>query len=388
MLTRSLAAILAGTSKSVLLLGPRQTGKSTLVRGLEPDVTVDLARETELLAFAANPGELEQRLAAQAPRTVFIDEVQRLPSLLNTVQAVLDEAKAKGRRLKFFLTGSSARKLRRGQANLLPGRVLTYRLGTLSAAEIGPRFDARRAMEVGTLPEPYLEPERSTTEKLLASYAGTYMREEVQAEALSRSLEGFSRFLATAAQWSGQLLDFSKLARQARVPRASTIRYFEVLEDTLLAYRLPTFPDARDADLVKHPRYFFFDPGVLNGLLGTFRASPDRIGSLFEHLVVNQLFATAAACDEQLNLHTFRTRGGLEVDFIVRFGRALWAIEAKASSHVTESDAASLVAAKTYLPGETRLVLVTPSGTPRRLASGVSVMALPDLLSAVAAPRR
>ncbi|MBN2573096.1 MAG: AAA family ATPase, partial [Deltaproteobacteria bacterium] len=189
---RSLRRILADSPKSVLLLGPRQTGKSTLMLGLGPDLVVDLARETELLAFAANPGELEQRIAARSPRTVFIDEVQRLPSLLNTVQAILDEAKAKGRRLKFFLTGSSARKLRRGQANLLPGRVLTYRLGTLSAAEIGDTFDARRAMELGTLPEPYLEPQRATAEKLLSSYAGTYLREEVQAEALSRSLEGFS----------------------------------------------------------------------------------------------------------------------------------------------------------------------------------------------------
>jgi predicted AAA+ superfamily ATPase len=387
MLTRSIASVLAASSKSILLLGPRQTGKSTLIRGLSPDITVDLARETELLAFATNPGELEERIAAQAPRTVFVDEVQRLPSLLNTVQAVLDEAKAKGRRLKFFLTGSSARKLRRGQANLLPGRVLSYRLGTLSAAEIGPKFDARRAMELGTLPEPYLEPQRATAEKLLSSYAGTYMREEVQAEALSRSLEGFSRFLAIAAECSGQLLDFSKLSRQARISRSSTIRYFEVLEDTLLTNRLPTFPDARDADLVKHPRYFFFDPGVLNGLLGTFRASPDRIGSLFEHLVVNQLFATAAAADENLNLYTFRTRGGLEVDFIARYGQALWAIEAKASAHVTDHDAASLVAAKAYLPKNTRLALVTPSGTPRRLASGVSVLPLAKLLSGLSEGR-
>lgn len=380
MVKRALHRILADSPKSVLLLGPRQTGKSTLMLGLGPDLVVDLARETELLAFAANPGELEQRIAARSPRTVFIDEVQRLPSLLNTVQAILDEAKAKGRRLKFFLTGSSARKLRRGQANLLPGRVLTYRLGTLSAAEIGDTFDARRAMELGTLPEPYLEPQRATAEKLLSSYAGTYLREEVQAEALSRSLEGFSRFLTTAAESSGQLLDFSKLAHQARVARASTIRYFEVLEDTLLAYRLPTFPDAASADLVRHPRYFFFDPGVRNALLGTFAASPDRVGSLFEHLVVNQLFATAAASDEHLDLYTFRTRGGLEVDFIVRFGRTLWAIEAKAKAHVTERDAASLEAAKAYLPRGTHLGLVTPSGAPRRLKSGVSVLALADLL--------
>jgi len=383
MLTRALGPILANTPKSVLLLGPRQTGKSTLVRGLVPDMTVDLAREVELLAFAANPRELEERIAARAPRTVFIDEVQRLPSLLNTVQALLDDAKARGRRLKFFLTGSSARKLRRGQANLLPGRVLTYRLGTLSAAEIGPTFDARRAMEIGTLPEPYLEANRGAAEKLLASYAGTYLREEVQAEALSRSLEGFSRFLTTAAECSGQVLDFSKLAQRARVSRTSTIRYFEVLEDTLLAHRLDPFPEAKNADLVRHPRYYFFDSGVRNGLLGVFRASPDRIGMLFEHLVVGQLFSTAAARDKRLDLYSFRTRGGLEVDFLARFAGELWAIEAKATANVTDRDAEALLAARSYLPRETRLVLVIPAGQARRLASGVWVLALADLLSAM-----
>jgi predicted AAA+ superfamily ATPase len=125
----------------------------------------------------------------------------------------------------------------------------------------------------------------------------------------------------------------------------------------------------------------------LNGLLGSFRASSDRIGSLFEHLVVNQLFATAAARDQRLDLYTFRTPGGLEVDFIVRFGQALWAIEAKASAHVTDYDVASLVAAKAYLPKDTRLALVTPSGTPRQLESGVSILSLADLLSTLSGDR-
>jgi predicted AAA+ superfamily ATPase len=199
MLVRLLASKLGETSKSVLLLGPRQTGKSTLLLDLRPDVVINLADESEFLSFAANPGELAQRMAAKQVETVLIDEVQRLPSLLNTVQALVDRAKHEGRTLRFFLSGSSARKLRRGQANLLPGRVLTYRLGPLSSVEIGPGFDPRRAMELGTLPEPYLESDRATAEKLLASYAGTYLKEEIQAEALSRNLEGFSRFLHVAA---------------------------------------------------------------------------------------------------------------------------------------------------------------------------------------------
>ncbi len=385
MIDRLLGRVLARSPKSVLLLGPRQTGKSTLVLDLRPEMVVNLARETELLAFAANAGELEERIRAQAPGTVLIDEVQRLPSLLNTVQALIDDAKRVKKPLKFFLTGSSARKLRRGQANLLPGRVLCYRLGPLTSTEIGPDFDVRKALEIGTLPEPYLEPDRSTAEKLLASYAGTYLREEIQAEALSRNLEGFSRFLHVAAACSGQFLDFSKLSQRARLSRTGTVRYFEALEDTLLVHRLAPFSEARAADMVKHPRYYFFDPGVLNGLLGSFTASADRMGNLFEHLVASQLWATAAAHDRDLALHTFRTRGGLEVDFIARFHHTLWAIEAKATERVTDQDATPLLAAKTYLPNNAHMAIVIPAGPRRRLASGVEVLSLADLLSTIAA---
>jgi predicted AAA+ superfamily ATPase len=385
MIDRLLGRVIARSPKSVLLLGPRQTGKSTLVLDLRPDMVINLARESEFLTFAANADELEERIRSEAPGTVLIDEVQRLPSLLNTVQALLDEAKRAKKPLKFFLTGSSARKLRRGQANLLPGRVLCYRLGPLTSAEIGPDFSARRAMELGTLPEPYLEPERAAAEKLLASYSGTYLREEIQAEALSRNLEGFSRFLHVAAACSGQSLDFSKLSQRARLSRTGTVRYFEALEDTLLVYRLAPFPEAKGADMVKHPRYYFFDPGVLNGLLGSFTASADRVGTLFEHLVVSQLWATAAAYDRELSLHAFRTRGGLEVDFIARFHHTLWAIEAKATERVTDRDAAPLVAAKTYLPNNARLAIVIPKGPRRRLACGVDVLSLADLLSTMVA---
>jgi uncharacterized protein len=384
MLDRLLTRSLKTTSKSVLLLGPRQTGKSTLLLELKPDMAINLADESEFLAFAANPRELVQRLSARKVATVLIDEVQRLPNLLNTVQALLDDAKRAGRTLKFLLSGSSARKLRRGQANLLPGRVLTYRLGPLACAEIGAGFDPRRAMERGTLPEPYLEPDRAAAEKLLTSYAGTYLKEEIQAEALSRNLEGFSRFLQVAAASSGQSLDFSKLAQKSRVSRTSTLRYFEALEDTLLVHRLEPFPEAKGADLVKHPRFFFFDSGVLNGLLGTFAASADRVGNLFEHTVVSQLMATAAALDQDIGLHTFRTRGGLEVDFIVRFGNALWAVEAKATSHPSDRDAAGLVAAKSYLPKGTKRVIVVPQSPPRKLENGIDVLALADLLQAMA----
>jgi len=383
MVDRLIAGRLRTAKKSVLLLGPRQTGKSTLVHSLSPALAIDLSRESEFLVHSANPGALEERIAATRPATVFLDEVQRLPTLLNTVQALIDDAKRAGKPLKFFLTGSSARKLRRGRANLLPGRILLYELGPLTADELGDAFDVRRAMEVGTLPEPYLEPDRAAAEKLLQSYAGVYLKEEVQAEALSRNIEGFSRFLTVAAACSGQTLDISKLAHRARVSRTSTVRYFEMLEDTLLVYRLTPFPEAPNADLVKHPKLFFFDPGVLNGLLVNFSASADRGGLLFEHLIVSQLRATAMAHDAKLRIHTFRTRGGLEVDFVVVGKNSVWAIEAKVSENIQRRDSETLEAAKAYLPAPTRRIIVVPSGPPRRLPNGVEVMSLSKLLEEI-----
>lgn len=334
--------------------------------GLGPDLTVNLARESEYLAFAGNPSELEQRLAATKAKTVFIDEVQRLPSLLNTVQAILDDSKRVGRPIRFLLTGSSARKLRRGQANLLPGRVRVFHLGPLVAAELDYAMDTNRALSLGTLPDPYLEPSAQEARGVLRSYAATYLREEIQAEALTRNLEGFTRFLHAAAAGSGQLLDFSKLAQRTNVSRTGIVRFFEMLEDTLIAQRLPPFDAPDGADLVKHPRYFFFDCGVLNGLLGDFGTPADRRGFLFEHLLVSQLRASAAARDKDIAIETFRTRGGLEIDFIVRVDGVTWAIEAKSGGFDLDRSVATFAKAQRYLPSRTRFAVATIAGIPRR----------------------
>jgi predicted AAA+ superfamily ATPase len=381
MLDRLISQEIQRTSKSILLLGPRQTGKSTLIRSLKPDLEINLARESEYLSFASSPNELEERIgASNRIKTIFVDEVQRLPSLLNTIQALLDEAKTEGRPLKFYLTGSSARKLKRGQANLLPGRVLNFELGTLAAAEVDYAMQTRKALELGCLPEPYLESSRDDAERILESYAGSYLKEEIQSEALSRNLEGFSRFLTTAAASSGQFLDFSKIANRAKLSRTSTVRYFELLEDTLIAYRLDPYPDAADADQVKHPKYYFFDPGVLNGLVRNFSASPDRIGNLFEHLLVCQFKSSARARATKIEVHGFRTRGGLEVDFIVKLPSGIWAIEAKATSHASESDATSLELFRKYAPKGTQFVVATLSGPERKLRSGTRILPWQKLL--------
>ena len=189
-LTRLVHSFFKHTSKSVLLLGPRQTGKSTLIQSLAPEMEINLASEDIFLQFSRNPRALEELLEAENPRTIFIDEIQRLPSLMNTLQVLIDEGRGKR---KFYLTGSSARKLRRGHANLLPGRILKFDLGPLTFDEI-PNFDLQRALAEGTLPGIYTELSRGIRRAMLTSYAGTYLKEEIQAEALTKNIEGFSRF--------------------------------------------------------------------------------------------------------------------------------------------------------------------------------------------------
>lgn len=376
MIARRLAIPLQRSKKSVLLLGPRQTGKSTLIRSLHPALTINLAHEPTYLQFARNPAELEQRLAAGPAPTVFIDEIQRLPSLLNTIQALLDQDRSA---LKFYLTGSSARKLKRGHANLLPGRIHTYHLGPLIASELAYRMDTGRALETGTLPGLWTEDEARERRKTLQTYAATYLKEEIQAEALTRNVEGFSRFLFVIAAESGRFLDLSKLAAAAEVPRQSAVRFLEILEDTLVLRRCETFRKSARRRLIQHPRVFFFDTGVLNGLLNNFVASGDRLGGLFEHLLFNQLNDSAAAHEVDLRLSSYRTEHGAEVDFIVEHGHDTLAVEAKASTTITQVDTRGFLSFADYF-GKRHRPVIAYLGATRKMIEGIEVLPWQDLL--------
>jgi predicted AAA+ superfamily ATPase len=199
-------------------------------------------------------------------------------------------------------------------------------------------MDSLRALSVGCLPEPYALAHNSegaqVAAKLLSSYAGTYLQEEIMSEAVVRQDHGFSRFLKTVAEYSGQWLDFSKLAHRAKVNRSAARRYYEILEDTLICDRVESFDlhsRGAEADLVKHPRFYLFDIGIVNAVLDNFKPSQDRVGYLLEHLFFNQLKNTAYALDLSADISHFRTRGGLEVDFMVRARGKLFAIEVKSS---------------------------------------------------------
>ena len=375
---RLLASLLEKSPKSVLLLGPRQVGKSTLIESLKPDLSLNLNDDSTYLEFKSNPNELKERLATGHFKTVFIDEIQRHPTLLNTIQTILDSPA--GKRIKFYISGSSARKLRRGQANLLPGRIFSYELGPLCLAELDDKANLTRALEIGFLPEPYLSKDDVFSRKLLSTYSAVYLREEVQAEALTRNLEGFSRFIYAAAEDSGQALDFSKLAKKAKIERKICTRFYEILEDTLIANRLDVF-DKTSADIVRRPKFYLFDTGVLNGLLDNFKASDDRKGILFEHVVINQVLASAKARDKRVKLSYFRTRGGYEVDLIIEIDGQIYAVEIKSGS-VDLADAERLEHFKTYQKKVAGLFLVSLKTADRKLGS-VFACNLASMLKAI-----
>ena len=335
-----------------------------MIRDLNPDLSINLNDEKTFLDFKSNPDELRERLGTGNHRTVFVDEIQRHTPLLDTIQTILDDQPGRSR-TKFYLTGSSARKLKRGHANLLPGRIFSYELGPLCAAELGYRLDVPRALKYGCLPEVYLSTDGRFSEKLLSTYSGTYLREEIQAEALTRSLEGFSRFLSVAAERSGQVLDFSKMAKEARIERKNCARFYEILEDTLLAQRLEVF-DRTTAEITKRPKFYFFDTGVLNGLLDNFSASGDRKGTLFETLVVSQVLSSARARDQKVKLSYFRTRTGFEVDLIVETKGKTIAVEMK-SGQVTASDAKKLSGLRDYGVAFDDLFIVGLDATARQI---------------------
>jgi uncharacterized protein len=379
MISRLLGSILAKSPKSVLILGPRQVGKSTLVQNLKPQLTINLADDKTFLDFKSNPDELNQRLAAIPNlKSVLIGEVQRHPTVLNTIQTIIDGKRSKPP--KFYLTGSSARKLRRGQANLLPGRIFAYELGPLAAAELNYELNVPHALKYGCLPEPYLSRSDAFCQKLLTTYSGIYLKEEIQAEAMTRNLEGFSRFLASATENSGKILDFSKLAKQARIERKLCSRFYEILEDTLIATRLEVFADT-NADVSKRPKFYFFDTGVLNGLLANFSASSDRKGMLFEHLVISQVIASAKARDTAIKLSYFRTRGGFEVDLILQIGAKTYAVEVK-SGRVDEGDASHLEQFGSYHRSVTGFFIVTAEEIARTIGK-VRIVGLNDFLRAI-----
>lgn len=293
------------------MVGPRQVGKSTLLSSLEPQVTIDLADPGTFRDYVSDPGRLVRELAA-APgpvRMVFLDEVQRVPALLDAVQHVLDSRRD---RFRFLLSGSSARKLRRGRANLLPGRIHLHHLHPLIERDLGADFSLERALAHGTLPGIYSERDPETRARDLRGYVDAYLREEVQAEALVRNLGGYARMLDLVAAASGRILNLHALCRDAGIAYETARRYVEVLEDTLLVFRVPAWSGSDRRRLVAHPKLYLFDLGVRNAVLRRplDRSLDDERGLLLKHFVACELYRRTGTLWPELAMFHFRTSGG------------------------------------------------------------------------------
>ncbi|MFO0874042.1 MAG: ATP-binding protein [Phycisphaerales bacterium] len=367
---------------SVLILGPRQTGKSTFVKMSLPakSWSVDLLRHDDYLKYSKSPStlalEVEER-ARRGIRVVFVDEVQKVPALLDEVHSLVERLP-----VRFVLTGSSARKLRRGGANLLAGRAAIMHMHPLTSREMADSFDLERVLRLGSLP-PVVAGNDQHARELLRSYADTYLREEIRAESLVRNLGGFARFLDVAAAQSGELLNVSAVARDAGVAARTVQEYFQILEDTLIGVRLQAWRRSIRARLVAHSRFYFFDTGVTNALNHRLTASIDSAarGRLFEQWLVLECQRLIDYARSEARLFFWRTNHGAEVDLLVeRHGKLVAAVEAKTSRRIVGADLSGLRSFATENPGVPRFV-VTPDAQPHRL-EGVLVTNWKDFLRA------
>jgi predicted AAA+ superfamily ATPase len=356
--------------KSYFLFGPRQTGKTFLIRhSLISARVYDLLDSSIYLALSQDPGRIGQELTAQ-DRIVVIDEIQRLPHLLNEVHRLIET-----QGVHFLLTGSSARKLRRGGVNLLGGRARTKYLRPLTYKELGDRFDLHRAIERGLLPSIYFSNDARAD---LETYAGLYLQQEIVAEGATRNIPAFSRFLRAAAFCNGTIVNFTNVANDAQVARTTVYEYFEILKDTLVLHELPAWRKTKKRKPLASSKYYFFDMGVVSSLQGrAFRPGTPEFGGAFETYLMHELTSYSDYVSGE-TLSYWRSTTGFEVDFIIGDHTA---VEVKAKENISQQDLKSLRA----LAEEKRLkryLCVCLEPRPRKV-EGVLVIPFKEFLEAL-----
>lgn len=358
------------------LFGPRGTGKSTWLRSALADaVWLDLLDPEAQRLYQARPERLNDVLAARSkPADVVIDEVQKVPALLDVVHSQIES----GIGHRFVLTGSSARKLRRGSANLLGGRLLETSMHPFMAAELGEAFSLQRALEYGLVPLVWSAPEPDAT---LRAYASLYLREEVQAEALVRDIGAFARFMEAISFSHGAQLNLASVARECQVSRKTAEGYLAILEDLLLAFRVPVFQRRARRELVAHDKLYLFDAGVYRSLRprGPLDRPEEIGGAALEGLVAQHLRAWLAYRGSEDRLHYWRTRAGLEVDFVLYGPETFLAIQVKHARNVHSRDLRPLRAFRSDYP-EATAVLLHQGREPHSLVDGVHCLSCETFL--------
>jgi predicted AAA+ superfamily ATPase len=339
---------------SFFLFGPRGTGKSTWISLAFPEaLVINLLEPDVFRRFAARPETLLDLVRGlPLAKTIVIDEVQKIPGLLDAVHQLMEEKRGH----QFVLTGSSARKLKRTGTDLLAGRAALKTMHPFIAAELGPKFSLERALKTGTLPVIFSS---ADPEEALKSYVALYLKEEVQLEGFVRKIGDFARFLEIASFSHASSLNVSNISRECEVERKTVEGYIGILEDLLIATKIPIFKKRAKRQVSEHPKFYLFDAGVFQTLRprGPLDRPQDIEGQALEGLVAQHLRAWMAYGTKAYDLFYWRTRSGVEVDFIVYGADGFWAIEIKNARRVWPDDLRSLRAFGEDFPESRRIFL-------------------------------
>jgi uncharacterized protein len=378
MFKRQLRLPVAG-QETFFLWGPRQTGKTTLLQATYPDaLRIDLLKADEFRRYIQNPEFLRTTLAVgEQPRQIVIDEIQKVPQLLDEVHWLHEN-----QGIRFALCGSSARKVKRGHANLLGGRALRYELHGLTTPELGEAFDLTRLLNHGYLPTIYLS---DSPTRLLNGYVADYLKEEIAAEGLVRNLPTFSEFLNIAALSDAEMINFSTIARDCGVSSHTIKGYFQILEDTLLGRWLPAYRKRPKRRVIGAPKFYFVDVGVVNylGRRGQLQPGSELFGKAFENWVFHELSAHNAYSEAFATLSYWRLTTGVEVDFIVNDMEV--AIEAKATVKVTADHLRNLRSLVNDHPRVKKRVLVCLETQSRKTEDGILIISAKEFCEQLAA---
>ncbi len=351
--------------RSAFLWGPRKTGKTTLLKHQFPEALfLDLLNYDLYLALSREPMQLRRMLDAEQNHTVIIDEVQKAPHLMDEIHWLIEN-----RPYRFILSGSSARKFRRGQVNLLGGRAWRYELYPLVSAELG-SFDLEKTLLSGFLPSHYLS---SNSLMDLKAYVHDYLKEEIQAEALTRNLPAFSRFLQSAALTSGMLLNYSNAARDSGVSVKTIREYYQILEDTLIGRLLEPWKRSKSRRLIETSKFYFFDTGIIATLLDyrTLNPGTREFGRIFEHFIIQECFAYRHYSRKDFPISFWRTANGSEVDLIL--GDAQVALEIKSGKQASSLKPNGLhLFGQEYKPA--KKIIVSRDPFPQKLLSGITLL--------------
>jgi uncharacterized protein len=348
--------------QSLFLFGPRATGKSTLLQSLYPDALwLNFLNPKIERTYSSYPERLYDSLATAKGNVVVIDEVQRVPQILTIVH----EQIVANPKWRFILTGSNARKLKRSDGDLLAGRALKCILHPFMASELGAQFSLSYALKYGMLPLLLTSTNPTST---LQTYVGLYLKEEIQMEGLVRSLDSFSRFLEAISFSHANQLNITNVARECEVKRKTVENYVTILEDLLLAYQIPVFTRKAKRELAQHPKFFLFDTGVFRAIrpTGPLDQVTEIEGAALEGLIAQHLSAWKDYTANSHKLYYWRTRSGVEVDFVVYGALGLWAIEVKNTTRIHPQDLRSLNHFLQDYPMATALLLYRGTETLRQ----------------------